>query len=98
MKTDRRLIHASENGDRWWLRRADGADAVIVHEPNAPSGGRASETPLGAFLRDGAAGPEHRALLDLIGTLVDQPPAAPPAPAPEPGAAAAEPTPGEALS
>ncbi|TXN60863.1 hypothetical protein, partial [Methylobacterium sp. WL6] len=79
MKTDRRLIYASENGDRWWLRRADGAEAVILHEPNASSGGRTSETAIGAFLRAGAGGPEHRALLDLIGTLVDQPPAAPPA-------------------
>ncbi len=98
MKTDRRLIHASENGDRWWLRRGDGADVAILHEPNASSGGRASETPVGVFLRAGAGGPEHRALLDLIGTLVDEAPAAPPAPAPEPGAAAAEPTPGEELS
>lgn len=97
MITDRRLIHASENGDRWWLRRTEHAVAIL-HEPNAASGGRTSETALGAFLREGAAGPEHRALLDLIGTLVGQAPAAPPAPAPEPGAAAAEPTPGEELA
>jgi hypothetical protein len=25
---------------------------------------------IGKFLRDGANGPEHRALLDLIGTLI----------------------------
>lgn len=96
MKTDRRLIHASENGDRWWLRRTDDGVAVL-HEPNAASGGRTSETPLGAFLREGAAGPEHRALLDLIGTLVGEAPV-PAAATPEPGAAAAEPTPGEELS
>lgn len=98
MKTDRRLIHASENGDRWWLRRTASGDIAVLHEPNAPSGGRTSETALGAFLRAGAGGPEHRALLDLIGTLVGEAKPAPAPPAPEPGAAAAEPTPGEELS
>lgn len=98
MITDRRLIHASENGDRWWLRRGPGGEVAILHEPNAPSGGRASETPVGAFLRAGAAGPEHQALLDLIGSLVGDAAPPPGPPAPEPGAAAAEPTPGEASS
>ncbi len=99
MTTDRRLIHASSNGDRWWLCRGDDpADVAILHEPNAPSGGRASRVSVGAFLRAGAGGPEHQALLHLIGSLIaDASPPSPP-PAPEPGAAAAEPTPGEALA
>ncbi|WP_375456317.1 hypothetical protein [uncultured Methylobacterium sp.] len=98
MITDRRLIHASENGDRWWLRRGPGGAVAILHEPNAPSGGRPSEMAVGAFLRADAGGPEHQALLALIGSLVGDARPAPAPLAPEPGAAAAEPTPGEELS
>jgi hypothetical protein len=39
--------------------------------PNASSGGQISYTDIGTFLRDGANGPEHQALLKLIGTLLD---------------------------
>ena len=93
MTSDRRLLYASGNGDRWWLvRGADPGDVAILHEPNGPSGGRTSRLAIGAFLRDGAAGPEHQALLTLIGSLIAT--RGPPA-EPEPGAAAAEPTPGE---
>jgi len=37
-----------------------------------PSGGRVTEIEIGAFLGTGAHGPEHQALLRLIGSLVDQ--------------------------
>jgi hypothetical protein len=47
--------------------------AFIIHQPNAPSGGRLSHIELGEFLRSGN-GPEQQALLRLIGTLVDVPP------------------------
>ena len=93
MTGDRRLLYASGNGDRWWLVRGDDpGDVAVLHEPNGPSGGQSSMIAIGAFLKAGAGGPEHHALLTLIGSLVAPP--APPA-EPEPGAAAAEPTPGE---
>lgn len=38
------------------------------------TGGRLSPIELGAFLNTEAKGPEHQALLRLIGTLVEVPP------------------------
>jgi hypothetical protein len=43
----------------------------VEHQPNASSGGRTSRTDIGQFLRAGGRGPEHQALLALIGMLVD---------------------------
>jgi hypothetical protein len=71
---DRRELYRSPNGDTWFLgREPENGHAFIIHQPNAPSGGRLSHIELGAFLR-GAAGPEQQALLRLIGTLVEVPP------------------------
>lgn len=72
--TERRELYRSPNGDAWFLGRepADG-QAFIIHQPNAPSGGRLSHIALGDFLRT-ADGPEQQALLRLIATLVDVPP------------------------
>ena len=72
--SDRRELYRIANGDTWFLGRepADG-HAIIIHQPNAPSGGRLSHIEVGVFLREGA-GPEQLALLRLIGTLVDAPP------------------------
>ena len=71
---ERRKLYRSPNGDSWFLGRepSDGR-AFIIHQPNAPSGGRLSHIELCDFLRD-AKGPEQQALLRLIGTLVDVPP------------------------
>jgi hypothetical protein len=71
--SDRIELYRSPNGDSWFLSRepANG-HAFIVHQPNAPSGGRLSHVEVGAFLRQGS-GPEQHALLRLIGTLVDVP-------------------------
>jgi len=44
---------------------------AVKHEPNLSSGGQISYTDVGKFLREGASGPEHQALLKLIGTLID---------------------------
>ncbi|WP_205647736.1 hypothetical protein [Acuticoccus yangtzensis] len=73
--TERRELYRSPNGDAWFLGRepSDG-QAFIIHQPNAPSGGRLSHIDLRRFLKDGRDGPEHRALLRLIGTLIDVPP------------------------
>jgi hypothetical protein len=67
-----RVIYESSNGDVWLLAR-DPASLMpaVRHRPNVSSGGRSSYTEIGKFLRNGAGGPEHQALLQLIGTLLD---------------------------
>lgn len=72
--SDRRELYRSQNGDCWFLGRepANGR-AFIIHQPNAPSGGKLSHIELTDFLRTGN-GPEQQALLRLIGALVDVPP------------------------
>jgi hypothetical protein len=75
---DTRELYRSPNGDRWLLARDPANDkAFVIHQPNAPSGGEQSRQEVGEFLRAGAGGPEHQALLRLIATLVDVPPYAP---------------------
>jgi hypothetical protein len=67
-----RLLYHSENGDRWFLvRDAGGIWPHVRHVPNAASGGRASDIPIAEFLKTGVYGPEHTALLRLIGNLVE---------------------------
>lgn len=72
--SERHELYRSPNGDTWFLgREPENGQAFIIHQPNAPSGGRVSHIELGEFLRSGK-GPEQQALLRLIGTLVDVPP------------------------
>ena len=72
--SERRELYRSPNGDSWFLgREPTNGHAFTIHQPNAPSGGRLSHIEVGAFLRD-PPGPEHKALLRLIGTLVEVPP------------------------
>jgi hypothetical protein len=72
---ERRELYRSADGDSWFLgREPTSGHAFIIHQPNAPSGGRRSHIELGEFLRSDVKGPEHQALLRLIGTLVDVPP------------------------
>jgi hypothetical protein len=71
---DRRVLYRSPNGDSWSLARDQaGGPPYIIHEANEPSGGRLTNIDLGEFLRD-PYGPEHKALLHLIGTLVEASP------------------------
>jgi hypothetical protein len=71
---DRRELYRSPNGDTWFLgREPANGHAFIIHQPNAPSGGRLSHIEVGVFLREGT-GPEQQALLRLVGALVDVPP------------------------
>lgn len=66
-----RLLYSSENGDRWYLVRDPDSDRVFVrHEPNAASGGLASEIEISDFLIHKRRSPEHIELLRLIGSLV----------------------------
>ncbi|MCJ2074312.1 hypothetical protein MKK68_01370 [Methylobacterium sp. E-016] len=101
MPTMRTQIHASGNDDQWFLCQGDdAADVFVFHEPNEPSGGAPSRIELAVFLASGNGSPEHRALLTMIGSLVEAGHAgsAPAVRGPEPGAAGAEPTPGESAS
>ena len=72
MAVNERELYRSSNGDCWFLSRDPGSDRPVVkHIPNAPSGGRTSFIEIGPFLAAGGSGPEHRELLRLIGTLVE---------------------------
>ena len=71
MPSEGRELYRSPNGDRWLLIRAALSNRVLVrHEPNLPSGGKASAIEVGDFLSHGH-GPEQQALLRLIGSLVE---------------------------
>ena len=72
MTTQRRKLYESSNGDCWYLCRSRSGQIVISHEPNASSGGKASQIEVREFLAKGNQGPEHDALLQLIGTLVPE--------------------------
>lgn len=73
--SERRELYRSPSGDSWYLgREPQNGRAFIIHQPNGPSGGKLSHIELSDFLKDGAKGPEHQALLRLIATLVDAPP------------------------
>jgi bifunctional DNA-binding transcriptional regulator/antitoxin component of YhaV-PrlF toxin-antitoxin module len=72
MPLETRELYRIADGDRWSLIRDPGSGRVFVrHEPNASSGGRASDIEVGDFLVRGGGGPEHQELLRLIGTLVE---------------------------
>jgi hypothetical protein len=73
MQLARREIYSSSNGDRWCLVRDPNGRVAIEHQPNAASGGQASDIDIGTFLIRGGRGPEHQELLRLIGTLVEEP-------------------------
>ena len=76
--TDRRELYRSPNGDSWFIARdPTSGHGFVIHEPNLPSGGRPSRIEIADFLRSGANGPEHQALLRLIGTLAEVPPYGP---------------------
>jgi hypothetical protein len=67
-----RELYCSPNGDRWLVARDPATDhGVIIHEPNRASGGRPTRIEVGAFLRAEHSGPEHLALLRLIGDLAN---------------------------
>jgi hypothetical protein len=66
-------LYSSPNGDRWLLKRDPATGNVFVrHEANVPSGGKRTDIDIGEFLSRGQRNPEHQALLQLIGTLVEK--------------------------
>jgi hypothetical protein len=67
------LYRSGPNGDRWSLvRDTESGRIFIEHKPNISSGGQTSQMEIGDFLAHGGHGPEHQALLRLIGTLVEK--------------------------
>ena len=69
----RELYRGGPNGDRWSLvRELTSGRVFIEHEPNISSGGQTPRIEIGDFLAHGGHGPEHQALLRLIGTLVEE--------------------------
>jgi hypothetical protein len=69
----RELYRSGPNGDRWLLvRDTESGRVFIEHKPNISSGGQTSHMEIGDFLSHSGHGPEHQALLRLIGTLVEK--------------------------
>ena len=66
-------LYRSANGDRWYLvREPETGRSFVRHKANLPSGGQVSDIDIGAFLSRDREHPEHQALLQLIGTLVER--------------------------
>ena len=72
-----RLLYHGDSGDDWLLIRNDRGEVEVEHRPTPPSGGRISRLAVGEFLQTGHRGPQHEALLRLLGTLVEMAPAGP---------------------
>ena len=71
MSLETRELYASPNGDRWYLARyADAGRVFVQHIPNVASGRQPRNIELGEFLSSAGSGPEHQALVRLIGMLV----------------------------
>ena len=66
-------LYSSSNGDRWLLCKDESGRVFVVHQANVPSGGKISRIELGTFLSRGN-GPEQQALLERIGSILDQAP------------------------
>ena len=64
-------IYTSPDGDSWFLCRNELGHVYVVHEPK--DGQKGSAVGLGDFLTQSGVGPQHEALLQLIGTLTEQP-------------------------
>jgi hypothetical protein len=68
-----RTLYESPNGDVWRLvRDPQSGIPMVERQPNPGSGGQTSLIGIGPFLRAGAIGPEHQALLQLIVGLVSE--------------------------
>ena len=66
-------IYKGFDGDSWFLCRNELGHVYVMHEPNEVSGGKGSAVGIGDFLSHKNTGPEHQALLQLIGALVEAP-------------------------
>ena len=69
MPTTERAIYRSSNGDQWYLVEEPGSERIFVrHQPNRASGGQSSRVEVADFLSEGH-GPQHEALLRLLGNV-----------------------------
>jgi hypothetical protein len=71
MTVQARTLNTSSSGDTWSLCRNRSGQVVVLQAPNDASGGKASEADLGTFLARRNQGPEHEALRQLIGELIE---------------------------
>jgi hypothetical protein len=71
MTIQARTLYTSANGDTWSLCRNPNGDVLVSHRPNRASGGKPAEIDLGSFLAKANQGPEHQALRQLIGELIE---------------------------
>ena len=60
-------LYKSPNGDVWTAALNERGALVVVHQSNQASGGQRTETDVSTFLNVDHYGPEHEALLSLIG-------------------------------
>jgi hypothetical protein len=60
-----RELYSSSNGDRWEAGCDELGRLVIIHTPNASSGGKAKLMDVGTFLAAEHYGPEHEALVSI---------------------------------
>jgi hypothetical protein len=67
--TERRELYSSANGDTWFFASSRLARCLSCTSRICRRGARPQKS-ASEFLARGAIGPEHRALVDLIGTLV----------------------------
>ena len=68
-----RELYSSPNGDRWQLCKDASGRVFVLHQANIPSGGQISQIELADFLARGY-GPEQKALLRMIGSLIESTP------------------------
>jgi hypothetical protein len=61
-------FYESSNGDVWSLTAdSQSGEPVVIHRPNANSGGQVSHVDVDIFLEESPAGPQHQALRNFLG-------------------------------
>jgi len=71
MTIQARTLYTTSNGDTWSLCRNRSGEIVVHHQSNPLSGGEPLEIDLSTFLAKGNQRPEHQALRQLIGELIE---------------------------
>jgi hypothetical protein len=66
-----RALYTSSNGENWTLQRNRNGHVVVTLQRNGATGGQQTEIDLGTFLAEANQGPQHQALRQLIGKLIE---------------------------